>query len=192
MGTMNFLLESYGNLDIIVYFGIHLFPVTPSFYRVPSWVPSFYWPWEAPSTAVYSQYLCKIYIDMFRASSNRKAVATFLPQRKPFDKILGINRAILRAQSCRIDRISRCLYNPSRHELFKFLILHSKLNALQKKLRIVSIWLPYTRGDIAGDDRALVDKMRILYHYFVLDGELSSQDQSSEGKIQKKRKTETL
>ena len=55
--TMNFLLESYGNLDIISYSGIHLFPVPPSFYKAPSWTPSFYWAWEAPSTAVYSQYL---------------------------------------------------------------------------------------------------------------------------------------
>ena len=192
MRTMNFLLESYGNLDIIAYSGIHLFPVPPSFYRAPSWVPSFYWAWEAPSTAVYSQYLYKIHADTFRASSNRKAVATFLPQRKPFDKILGINRAILRAQSCRIDRISRCLYNPSKLGSFKSLVLHTELNALQKKLRIASTWLPYTRVGIAGDDRALVDTMRILYHYFVLDGELSSQDQSSEGKMQKERKTETL
>ena len=102
MRTMNFLLENYGNLDIIAYSGIHLFPVPASFYRAPSWAPSFYWAWEASSTAVYSQYLYKTHADTFRASSNRKAVATFLSQRKPFDKILGINRAILKAQTCRI------------------------------------------------------------------------------------------
>ena len=188
MRTINFLLENYSNLDIIAYSGIHLLPARPSFYRAPSWVPSFYWAWEAPSTGVYSQYLYKTHADTFRASSNRKAVATFLPQRKPFDKILGINRAILKAQSCRIDRISRCLYAG----YFESLYLHTELNALQKKLRIASTWLPATRFSIAGEDRVLVDEMRTLYHYFVLDGELSSQDQSSEGKLRKERKTETL
>ena len=193
MRTMNFLLENYSNLDIIAYSGIHLFPIPPSFYRAPSWAPSFYWAWEAPSTAVYSQYLYKIHADTFRASYNRKAVATFLPQRKPFDKILGINRAILKAQSCRIDRISRYLYNPSENGSFESLGgLHTELKALQKKLRIASTWLSATRFGIAGEDRDLADIMRTLYHYFVLDGELSSQDQSNEGKLRKERKTETL
>lgn len=185
MRTMNFLLENYSNLDIIAYSGIHLFPVLPLFYRAPSWAPSFYWAWEAPSTAVYSQYLYKINADTFRASSNRKATATFLPQRKRFDKILGINRAILKAQSCRIDRISRCLYDPSK-------LGSSELKALQKKLRIASTWLPAKRFSFSGEDRDLVDIMRTIYHYFVLDGELSSQDQSNEGKLRKERKTETL
>lgn len=187
--TMNFLLENYGNLDIIAYSGIHLFPVPPLLYKAPSWTPTFYWAWEAPSTAVYSQYLYKIHPDTFRASSDRKAVATFLPQRKPFDKILGIDRAILKAQSCRIGRISRCLYNPSKHGS---LVLHNELNELQKKLHITSTWLPARRFGLAGEDRDAVDDIRILYHYFVLEGELRSHDQNDEGKLQKERKTESF
>lgn len=181
MRTMNFLLENYGNLDIIAYSGIHLLPIPPSFYRAPSWAPTFYWAWEAPSTAVYSQYLYKIHPDKFRASSNRKAVATFLPQRKLFDKILGINRAILKAQSCRIDRISRRLFDPPR---IGTVVQQTESKTLQKKLHIASTW--------AGEDRELVDDIRLLYHDFVLDGELSSHDQSAEGKLQNERKTETL
>jgi len=187
--TMNFLLENYGNLDIIAYSGIHLFPVPPSFYKAPSWTPTFYWAWEEPSTAVYRQYLYKSHPDTFKASSNRKAVASFVPQLQLSDKILGINRAILRAQSCRIDQISRCLYNPSK---IGSLVLHNELNALQKKLHIASTWLPAMRFGLPGEDRDLVDDIRILYHYFVLDGELSSYDQSAEGKLQRERKTETL
>ena len=45
---------------------------------------------------------------------------------------------------------------------------------------------------IGGKDRDHVDAIRTLYHYFVLDGELSSHDQSLEGKLQRERKTETL
>jgi hypothetical protein len=77
--AMNFLLENYGSLDIIAYSGIHLLPIPLSFYRVPSWTPTFYWEWEAPSTAVYSQYLYKKFPDTLRASNNRRAVAMFLP-----------------------------------------------------------------------------------------------------------------
>ena len=186
---MNFLLENYGSLDIIAYSGMHLFPnVPPSYYRAPTWTPTLYWAWEAPSTAVYSQYLYKIHPDTFRASSNRKAVAKFLPQRKPFDRIFGYNRAILRAQGCRIDRLSRCLYNPSKLSSSAFILA---LNALRKELHIASTWLPAKFG-VGGEDRTYVDDIRTLYHYFVLDGELSSRDQSAEGKLQRERKTEIL
>ena len=180
MRTINFLLENHGNLDIIAYSGIHLFPIPPSFYRVPSWAPTFFWAWEAPSTAVYSQYLYKTHPDTFKASSNRKAVATLLPQRKPFDKILGINRAILKAQGCRIDRISRSLYSPWRTGPS---VLDTELDAPQ---------LPAIRFDTADEDRVLVSIIQTLYRYFVLDGEPSSHDQSAERELQKERKTETL
>ena len=186
--TMNFLLENYGNLDIIAYSGIHLFPVT-SLYRAPTWTPTFYWAWEAPSTAVYSQYLYRNHPNTFRASSNRKAVATFLPQRKPFDKILGINRAILKAQSCRIGRISNFLYDPSRNGS---LVRSNELNALAKKLSIWCNTWTSAKSGIALDDAVLAYDILILYHYFVLDSELSSHDQSTEGKLQRERKTETL
>ena len=171
----------------MAYSGIHLFPAT-LIYRAPSWTPTFYWAWEATSTAIYSQYLYKIQPDAFRASSDRKAVATFLPQRKPFDRILGINRALLKAQSCRIGRISEYLYDPSRNGS---LVRPNELNALAEKLHIWSTWMPAKSG-IAGEDRVLIDDILILYHYFVLDGELSSHDQSAEAKLQKERKTETL
>jgi hypothetical protein len=185
---MNFLLENYGNLDIIAYSGLWYFP-RPGHFLNPSWTPTFYWASEAPNTAVTSQYLY-IHPDKLRASSNRKARAKFLPQRQPLDKIFGINRAILRAQICRIDRISKSLFSPSNTYSDALPI---DLIALQKKLQIASTWLPVEPfSGSARRDRILVDKLRTLYHYFVLDGELSSHDQSAEGKLQKERKAEIL
>jgi hypothetical protein len=185
---MNFLLENYGNLDIIAYSGLWYFP-RPGHFLNPSWTPTFYWASEAPNTAVTSQYLY-IHPDKLRASSNRKARAKFLPQRQPLDKIFGINRAILRAQICRIDRISKSLFSPSNTYGDALPI---DLIALQKKLQIASTWLPVEPfSGSARRDRILVDKLRTLYHYFVLDGELSSHDQSAEGKLQKERKAEIL
>jgi hypothetical protein len=95
----------------------------------------------------------------------------------------------LQAQSCRIDRISRYLYDPSKYHS---VVLDRELNVLQKKLHIASTWLLSTEFGLRYEDRDIVDNIRTLYHYFVLDGELSSHDQSAEGKLQREKKMETL
>ncbi|KAH6683053.1 heterokaryon incompatibility protein-domain-containing protein [Halenospora varia] len=188
--TMKYLLCHYGNLDMISYSGIHILPAPSYVFRVPSWIPTFYWSWEAPTTAASSQYIYKSTPVPFAASATHKAIASFQPNLQRFDNLLGIRRFNLRAQGCRIDRISKKLYHA-----YQFKALSPELYRLKKRLNIATDWLPHhllagtTRR---GEDRDLVDIIRTLYYYFVHDGEEERELQNAEGQQEINRKTNSL
>lgn len=106
------ILKTHGNLDIITLSGMHILPLPQITLRVPSWVPIFYWAWEAPTAAMSSAYIFKEVSCPFTAAGPLPAVASFVPDPRFITKLLGYNRVILRAKGCRIDRISRVIFEP--------------------------------------------------------------------------------
>ncbi|KAH8687611.1 heterokaryon incompatibility protein-domain-containing protein [Tricladium varicosporioides] len=189
--TMDYLLCHHHNLDLISYSGIHILPAPSYLFRVPSWIPTFYWSWEAPTTAASSQYIYKSTSVPFAASATHKAIASFRKNLQGFDSFLGIKRANLHARGCRVDRISKKLYHANH-----FTTLSPELSRLRKRLNIATDWLPYqlfTAGVTReGEDRDLVDIIRTVYYYFVHDGKEETELQSEEEQREINRKTNNL
>ncbi|RDW60748.1 hypothetical protein BP6252_12131 [Coleophoma cylindrospora] len=188
--TMEYLLHNHGSLDLIAYSGMHILILPSYVYRVPSWIPTFFWASEARTTAVASQYIYKSTSVPFKASGTRPAIASFRPVTKWADSLLGIKRVYLRARACRIDRITKVLYCQAR-----WATLSRELDGLRKKLKIATEWLPYQHfSGISrdGEDRDLVDQIRVLYHYFVLNGQADIRPQSPEEERERARKTDIL
>jgi hypothetical protein len=155
------ILKTHRNLDLITLSGIHqIAGLEELFYRAPSWLPVFYWAWEAPTTAVSSDYIFKDVPSPFTAAGPMPAVASFVSDLRFVYRLLGNNGTILRAKGCRIDRIRGYLLSPS--------LYGPMLAETSEEFSVATDWLQ--TPEIAGNsnrERDYCDQIRTLYHYFV-------------------------
>jgi hypothetical protein len=184
------LLKTHGNLDLITLSGMHLTTFPPFLYGVPSWIPTPYWAWEAPTMAASSYYIFKDVSQPFTAAGAMPASASFVPHLRIrpslrlWDRLLGNNnnRLILRAKACRIDRIRNHLVQPWSRNRYS-----SELAMANEGFSVATDWLPSSIASnldiFRGWERDYCEDIQMLYHYFVSQAAPEQDDRERQRRI---------